>query len=70
MQHLLPSTGNENENYTVKKNLWEIGPVINDLGRNRTSIHSGDFNLNLLEIQIREPFQEYVLFIYKSTFYQ
>ena len=49
-----------NNNETVRNFLSEIGPIITKLGhKNQTAILTGDYNLNLLDIDTREAYQEY-----------
>ena len=59
-----------NNNDTVRDFLGEIAPIVRSIGGNNNSaVLVGDFNLDLLQVDYREVFQEYLDLFMNNSFY-
>ena len=59
-----------NNNTTVENSIGELTPIITDLGKGyNTALAVGDFNINLLQLNEREKYNDFLDLMCTNSFY-
>ena len=68
-QHISPPKDNNND-ATIENFIGELTPVITDLGKgNNTALAVGDFNINPLQLNEREKYNDFLELMCTNSFY-